>query len=506
MSLLHQAQKIVEGLRDAKDKRTKIDRLLAEGEAALTRLAYPQAAVVFDSVLQLDPSNTRAKERLGFATSLNGQALRDKLFPNQKPLLNFFEPRLLFREGPTVTFIGVATDDHGISAIDFFEGGRLLDHLTPSFADPSDDHRSVSFDRTFPLSPGENNFVVTTTDDMGLKSEKPYRIVRRLRLVEQPAFFPAAAGTAVGLLGVGLLVQRARRRRAVRNRFNPYIAGAPVLDDGMFFGREKLTARILNVLHHNSLMITGERRIGKTTFLYHLGKALQKDDETEYKFFPVFTDLQGVTEQGFFHAVMGDVVEGTALQEETLASLRFSPEEEGYDGRDFGHDLQRIIEELKTRTEKKAKLALLIDEVVILNTFSERINQRLRSIFMKTFAEHLVAVMSGVGIKRTWKSEGSPWYNFFDEIELTGFTREEAEALIKTPVQGFFRYEPEAVEAILERSALRPYVIQKFCVHAVNRILEQGRVTVTLSDIEAVQVDAEHEPEARAEPEPAHAR
>ena len=58
----------------------------------------------------------------------------------------------------------------------------------------------------------------------------------------------------------------------------------------------------------------------------------------------------------------------------------------------------------------------------MLNEYSERVNQRLRSIFMKTFSEHLVAIMSGVGIKRIWKSEGSPWYNFFDEIELTAFT------------------------------------------------------------------------------------
>ena len=98
------------------------------------------------------------------------------------------------------------------------------------------------------------------------------------------------------------------------------------------------------------------------------------------------------------------------------------------------------------------KLALLIDEVDVLNEYSERINQRLRSIFMKTFSEHLVAIMSGVGIKRIWNSEGSPWYNFFDEIELTAFTREEAEALVRQPVEGVFRYEPEAVERILAAS------------------------------------------------------
>jgi AAA+ ATPase superfamily predicted ATPase len=291
----------------------------------------------------------------------------------------------------------------------------------------------------------------------------------------------------VGLVGLGFLAQRSRRRRAVRRRFNPYIAGAPVLADDMFFGRQKLLARILNVLHHNSLMITGERRIGKTTLLHHLKKALEQDQATDYQFFPVSTDLQGVPEAGFFHAVMTDVVETLAPRAETAAQLRFRPEREEYDGRDFSHDLQRLIEELKGRTLRKVKLVLLIDEVDVLNEYSERVNQRLRSIFMKTFSEHLVAVMSGVGIKRIWNSEGSPWYNFFDEIELTAFTREEAEALIREPVDGVFRYAPDAVEGILERSGMKPYVIQKYCIHAVNRMLEEGRTTISARDVEAVR-------------------
>jgi hypothetical protein len=268
----------------------------------------------------------------------------------------------------------------------------------------------------------------------------------------------------------------------------------------MFFGRQKLLARMLNVLHHNSLMITGERRIGKTTFLYHLRKALQTDDGTEYKFFPVFTDLQGVTEDDFFHAVMSDVVETLEPSAATRQSLHFASEVDGYDGRDFSHDLQRVIEELKTRTPQKVKLALLIDEVDVLNSYSERINQRLRGIFMKTFSEHLVAIMSGVGIKRTWKSEGSPWYNFFDEIELSSFTREEAEALVREPVDGFFRWEPEAVQAILAHSDLKPYIIQKFCIHCVNLILEEGRTTVRKQDVEAVSRTVLFETDGDAEP------
>ena len=100
----------------------------------------------------------------------------------------------------------------------------------------------------------------------------------------------------------------------MRLRFNPYIAGAPVLDDQMFYGREKLTARMLSTLHRNSLMITGERRIGKTTFLHHLKRALEDDDAGDWKFFPVFVDLQGVPEQAFFLALISEVVDALALR------------------------------------------------------------------------------------------------------------------------------------------------------------------------------------------------
>ena len=104
-----------------------------------------------------------------------------------------------------------------------------------------------------------------------------------------------------------------------------------------------------------------------------------------------------------------------------------------------------------------------------------------------------MAVMSGVGIKRRWKSEVSPWYNFFDEIELAPFSRVEAERLIREPVAGVFRFQPEAVERILELSRLRPYFVQKYCVHAVSHMLEAGRRTIRLEDVEVARLAVESE-------------
>ena len=446
-------------------------------------------------MLALDPSNEKAKERSTYAERMTGEAIYENIFPNESPILTFWETPGPVVEDPTLALHGVATDDRGLVRLEYRLDGRLLRQQTlPAFP------RNQRFDEEFPLRAGRNRISVTAVDTSDAPTVATFDITRQLRFYETKAFLPSAAAAALGLLGAGLVVQHARRRRALHRRFNPYIAGAPVMADNMFFGRRKLLNRILNVLHHNSLMITGERRIGKTTFLYHLKKALESDEGTEYQFFPVFTDLQGVPEQAFFHAVMSDVVDSLGLSTATVGALRFRIDDEGYDGRDFSHDLQRVIEDLKARTPRRVKLALLIDEVDVLNDYSERINQRLRSIFMKTFSEHLVAIMSGVGIKRVWTSEGSPWYNFFDEIELTAFVREEAEALIKEPVEGVFRFESEAVEAILAGSQLKPYVIQKFCIHAVSRMLEQGRTTVTAGDVDAVRDAVQFEGRTHEDP------
>ena len=488
--LLEKIRKTLEGLRQQKDLRQKIDALLAEGERMLGERKFPEAWVKLDALLALDKTNVRAQERLALAERMMGEALLERFSPNQAPVLTFLEPRERGTEsdGPTMAVVGVATDDRGIAKIEFRVGGRLVGELTPpSVLDSPESSRNVRFERELPLEKGPNEVSVAAIDTKGMTVLEPFHVTRRVPLYQSPAFLPSAAAAALGLVGLGFAGQRLRRARAVRRRFNPYIAGAPVMDDDMFFGRQKLLARLLNVLHHNSLMITGERRIGKTTFLYHLKKVLEADEGTEYRFFPVMTDLQGVPEETFFHAVMADVAEELRLSPATQATLRFRPEAVRYDGRDFSHDLQRVIDELKTRTSRKVRLALLIDEVDVLNEYSERINQRLRSIFMKTFSEHLVAIMSGVGIKRIWNSEGSPWYNFFDEIELQAFSREEAEALIREPVEGIFRFEPEAVEGILAGSELKPYVIQKFCINAVNLILEDGRTTITGADVEAVR-------------------
>lgn len=105
---------------------------------------------------------------------------------------------------------------------------------------------------------------------------------------------------------------------------------------------------------------------------------------------------------------------------------------------------------------------------------------------MKSFAENLVAVVSGVAIKREWEREGSPWYNFFEEIDVGPIPKKEARELIEQPLRGVIKLEEEAVERILEVTGCRPYRIQKLCMNLVNRLYERGDRKISLADVDAI--------------------
>jgi hypothetical protein len=487
MALLKQAQDQSAQRKKRQESERRIAELRREVLELLARNNYAEASLRLNLLLGLVPGDDDATRRLADLDERMARNTRDLLLGDRElPALAFVAPKhpLTETQEDTITVSGVATDDRALASLTIRSGSQVIETKDLSKAEES---RSYTFDESVPLTRGLNRVVVSVVDRKGRTFEAVFTVDRKPTLVENPYFYPLVALCAVSLVGAGAGVYATRRRRALRNRFNPYIAGAPVLSNAMFFGRKKLLSRVLNMIHANSLMITGDRRIGKTSFMHHLKMALADDEGTEFKFFPVSVDLQGVPEHTFFHTMMSEIVDALGLAPETLAELRFRSENDDYDDRDFSRDLQRVITDLKGRTAKKVKLALLLDEVDELNEYSERVNQRLRSVFMKTFSENLVAVMSGVGIRRSWKSEGSPWYNFFDEFELSGLSRDEAEELIRTPVQGVFRFEDEAVERILNLSDLKPYIIQKFCIHSVNHMIEEGRSTVAVRDVVAVE-------------------
>jgi predicted AAA+ superfamily ATPase len=285
------------------------------------------------------------------------------------------------------------------------------------------------------------------------------------------------------VIGVDRLTGWVRRRRAARRRFNPYIAGTPVFDRQLFVGRRELALRTLGWLPSRSVKLTGERRIGKTSFLHHLERVLSAASAGGQRWFPVYVDLEAVTAPPPFHALMEEAVEALEPSPSTRAALRFDAAHNGYHAVDFRHDVSRLLDELRSRSAREVRLVMLIDEVDALRDGSEGQADHWLGALLEGGPAELRVVLAGVtGSGRTDATR--PGHATLAELELGPLTAQEAEELITMPVDGVYRYEPSAVERILQRSRLRPYEIQGLCLHAVNRMLDDRRTTVRLADVE----------------------
>jgi len=475
-----------------------INELLAAAGAALDRGEARTAMATANRVLGLDATNERAVELLADAYRiLNDQLLGESPRQNVPPAVSFVDLRQEREDGSLAQLVhqsdfrlsGVVIDDVPVEIAFFGPGEEPIEGSLRTRWWVAGDLYITEFQVARSLTAGSTTFRLVTRDALGLTSSSEYTVI-----YERPFFrawwFQGLVAALLVLVAGAVLGQRSRRLRRLRERrFNPYMAGSPVLDKELFFGREHLLDRILQTLHNNSLLLHGERRIGKTTLQHQLKRRLQELRDPAFEFYPVFVDLQGTPEERFFATLAEEIFEelGPALDGlEPTAPLSGE-----YTYRDFVKDLREILKRLRGRQQRQARLVLLIDEVDELNSYDPRINQKLRSLFMKSFAENLVAVVSGVAIKREWDREGSPWYNFFEEINVGPFRPQDARQLIEQPVHGVIKLDEAAVERILEVTDCRPYRIQKLCMNLVNRMYERGDRRIAATDVDAVGSPAE---------------
>jgi Cdc6-like AAA superfamily ATPase len=233
--------------------------------------------------------------------------------------------------------------------------------------------------------------------------------------------------------------------------YNPYIAGPPITDPNVFFGRQPVLEKIINLLTGNFVMLIGPRRIGKTSLLHQLVYRLRLKEAAE-QFVPVLVNAEGISEAEFFHVVMEEIVDALQkyLPPDTITDLSFDLSNLAYSTRIFSRDLQVILKNLQDTLPKPCRLALLLDEMDLLNSFSVETQSQLRRIFQRFANSNLSVVVAGVRLHQHWAGESSPFYNMFVPVTLTPFSEAEARRLITEPVESIFSYSDEAVTRIIE--------------------------------------------------------
>jgi tetratricopeptide (TPR) repeat protein len=466
---------------------------LAEAAAEFAAGRFERAISAANFALALDPGNADALETVRKSYGqISRRLLGSRTVENLPPAIRFADFRSDREDGtraqlvrsPDFRLSGVVIDTSPVDVR--FRGPADRQIEGSSTSQPMGEIYITEFSIDDSLADGASTYQLVATDNAGLTTSAEYTVVYTVPFFRSLWFQLTVALLPIAALA-GVWGRRVRRRRQLmKRRFNPYIAGAPVLDTEMFFGREQLIERILQTIHNNSLLLYGERRIGKTSLQHHLRRRLQQLDDPNYEFFPVYVDLQGTPESQFFATLAEDVFHELKPLLDGMRPGDGLDADADYGYRELVADLRRVIKVLEKKTSKSVKLVLLIDEVDELNAYDPRINQRLRSLFMKSFAENLVAVVSGVEIRKQWDKEGSPWYNFFEEIEVTPIGREDVVQLITRPIGGVFKIDQAVVDRIIELTDRKPYHVQRLCIALVNRMYEQGKRQITIADVDAV--------------------
>jgi len=310
-------QRILESQRNSVI-RDSLGGALAEAEAEFAAGHFEGAISAANRVLALDPSNAEALEHVRNSYGqISRRLLGSRTVENIPPAIRFADFRIDLDDGiraqvvrsPEFRLSGVVIDTSPVDVRFRSRPDREIEGSSTS--QPVGEIYITEFTLDDELVDGLSTYQLVATDNAGLTTSAEYTVIYASPFYRSLWFQLTVALVPIALLA-GLWAHRTRRRRQfMKRRFNPYIAGAPVLDTKMFFGREQLIERVLQTIHNNSLLLYGERRIGKTSLQHHLRRRLLQLDDPDYEFFPVYVDLQGTPESQFTFSISSSRSWGT---------------------------------------------------------------------------------------------------------------------------------------------------------------------------------------------------
>ena len=270
---------------------------------------------------------------------------------------------------------------------------------------------------------------------------------------------------------------------------NPYTVGPPVME-GSFYGRDKLLFQVSRSLRStNVVLLQGQRRIGKTSFLKQLVNFLSQEQAEVFDLplrVPIFFDIQRYVQDTlsqFQLHLAGTIARAVNTFNATPISIPTLVEWEADSALFQDRWLPQIYEIWGNQ-----ELVILVDEF---DNFDEQISPHA----MQTLVPFLRGLVSGES-RLKWvftlgrlsgkvSLEYDPIVRSGEEFRLSFFTPEEARQLIVEPAKNLF-YKPEAVERIYQLTNDEPHLTQALCSKIFEHLLDEEQYTVTAEAVDIV--------------------
>lgn len=273
---------------------------------------------------------------------------------------------------------------------------------------------------------------------------------------------------------------------------NPYIAGAPVTEKRMFFGREDVFGWIERSLSgqydDHILVVHGQRRVGKTSILKHLGNRLPK------RYIPVFFDLQGRTHTTL-DRFMWWLASGIVRVLKQEHDITIAPPDKELFAQDLDYFENCFLPDLKPHLGEDKILLLTFDE------FDSLEEGDVKNALARPLIDHLRRLMEHSNINfifsigssgRKLENMQAVYTDFFKTAlykKISFLTKDDGQRLITLPVQGILEYEKNAVQQIYEIVSGHPYFTQLICHELFSQCQKTGQRTISRVDVDAILDD-----------------
>lgn len=275
---------------------------------------------------------------------------------------------------------------------------------------------------------------------------------------------------------------------------NPYVVGKPLTaaSEALYMGREDvfmwIEENLLGKTQPHTLILYGQRRMGKTSTLYQLvgGKRGQPIREYPgYPIFPVYIDLQslaGCDMPEFFERLSYQIVRVLARRQIEITVPESWPQN-GAIYSVFDEFLDRVEDSLP----ENGLLVLIMDELEQLQVSVE--NGRLSDDifpYLRSLMQHrtrLTFILAGTNqlVEDYW----SIIFHVGISREIVSLDSDETEKLIREPVSPMIQYDDLAVDRIWLATRGHPYFSQLICHRLISATnLEGSRSkTITIADV-----------------------
>jgi hypothetical protein len=267
---------------------------------------------------------------------------------------------------------------------------------------------------------------------------------------------------------------------------NRYTTGTPVRTAEMFYGHEDylefLQEKLTNTSNNTVVILTGQRRAGKTSLIYQLTNERQLLSPHA----AVLIDLQTLALKSDVGQLLAGIA--TTIYDELKAHgiTVPRPSEFSFDG-DATLTFDQFIKQV-LQTLAGHRLILLFDEFEMLE---QKIKEgQLDANFLKYLRglmQHRVGInflLAGAPrIRNLTEGYWSTFFNLAVHCPISKLKPEDAQRLIEEPVAGYLQYDRSAIEKIRQLTGDQPYLIHSMCDTLIRDRNKKRKNYVNTNDV-----------------------